>query len=356
MVARLALLGADALYEKLQTGPEGLSADEAAARLRRFGPNHLPRTRGPNVLAQLLGQLTHFFALMLWAASVLAFVGGMPQLGWAIIAVVVVNGLFTFVQEYRAERATRLLASLLPSSGRVVREGHREKVPAEDIVPGDVLVLEEGVRISCDARLVTTVGLKVDNSMLTGEPDPAERTEAPLDKVPDEAVFASNLVFAGTYVVSGSGTAVVAATGPSTRLASIARLTTGVARRPTPLHLDLNRSVRIIAAAAVGVGLVFFAISQALGMSGQVAFLFAVGVIVALVPEGLLPTLTLSMAMGAQRMARRGALVRHLEAVGDPGRDDGDLHRQDRDADRQPDDGRGGGDASGRLPGHGLGF
>jgi potassium/sodium efflux P-type ATPase len=259
--------------------------------------------------------MVHFFALMLWAAAALAFIGGMPALGWAIIAVVIINGLFSFAQEYRAERATRALAALLPTQARVRRGGRTTRIAAEELVPGDVVLLREGDRISADARIVRTHMLAVDNSMLTGESVPVQRTQEALETLPEDASDVENMVFAGTYVASGSATAVVVATGGSTRLGGISRLTGEVRRRPTPLRHELNRAVRIIAAFAVGSGVAFFAVSLVRGTPASDGFLFAVGVIVALVPEGMLPTLSLSLAMSASRMARRGALVRHLESV-----------------------------------------
>jgi magnesium-transporting ATPase (P-type) len=314
-LVRSAVLPAGRVLEELLVDAEGLSHDEADARLAHVGPNRLPEARGPGLVRQFGAQLTHFFALLLWVAAVLAFVGRLPQLGWAIIVVVVVNGAFSFVQEYRAERAAQALSALLPEVATVLRDGRQARVPAAELVPGDVVLLREGDRVSADARVLRSDDLKVDNATLTGESEPVLRTATPESARPADVAEAANLVFAGTYVSSGSGRAVVVATGGRTRLGAISRLTGEVRRRPAPLHVDLNRSVRTIAGFAVGAGVLFFGVSLALGTPAHDGFLFAVGVIVALVPEGLLPTLTLSLAMSATRMARRGALVRHLEAV-----------------------------------------
>src|SRR5512132_394321 len=312
---RLATLPTGVVLGELGTDAGGLSHQEAAARLEHAGPNQLPQARGLSLPRQFAAQLLHFFALLLWVAAVLAFVGQMPQLGWAIIAVVVVNGAFSFVQEYRAERATRALAALLPEEATALRDGRKRRVPAAELVPGDVLLLTEGDRVSVDGRVLHSDDLKVDNAALTGESEPVPRSIDALVVAPSDPAEAPNLVFAGTYVASGSAWVVVVATGARTRLGAISRLTGEVGRRPTPLRLDLDRSVRTIGGFAVGTGVVFFGVSLALGTPLRDGFLFAVGVIVALVPEGLLPTLTLSLAMSATRMARRGALVRHLEAV-----------------------------------------
>jgi magnesium-transporting ATPase (P-type) len=299
----------------LDSSWDGLRAAQVAQRLERYGQNRLPERGHRSLARELLGQLTHFFALTLWACAALAFLGGMPQLGWAIAIVVVVNAAFSFAQEYRAERATRALAAMLPARALVVRDGERRTIPALELVPGDLLLLEEGARVSADATLLRTVGLRVDNSALTGESEPMSRSAEPIAVVAEAGVDDPRRVFAGSWVVSGSGTALVLATGSQTRLGQLSELTRTVQRRITPLRQSMNRAVRIIATVAVLAGVCFVAIALSLGMRPQESFLFSVGVIVALVPEGLLPTLTLALAMGATRMSRRGALVRHLEAV-----------------------------------------
>ena len=302
-----------AALDALRTSRQGLSDDEAGVRRRRYGRNELPKPAGSGLLRALGSELIQFFALMLWVAAGLAFALGTPELGVAIILVVVINALFSFYQEYRAERATNALFLLLPQQALVVRNGQRAAIPVEELVPGDVLLLREGSRISCDARVVSSGGLHVDNSILTGESKPVARgAEAPET---DDLMSAQNVVFAGTFVTSGFGAAVVVATGEATQLAGISRLTGAVVRRPTPLRIDLHRTVRVIAACAFGMGLAFFALSFLLGGSAKSGLLFAVGVIVALVPNGLLPTVTTSLAISAKRMARRRVLVRHLESI-----------------------------------------
>jgi magnesium-transporting ATPase (P-type) len=311
---RAATLDADTLLEELGSRPEGLTSEEAAALLKLIGPNRLPRPKGPGTLRHLADQITHFFALMLWVAAALAFVGDMPQLGVAIVIVVIVNGIFSFAQEERAARAAAALAQLLPEAATAMRDGMASRLEADSLVPGDIVLLREGDRVSADARIVMSDGLLVDNSTLTGESEPVFRDAGPVTMVSGQS-DSGDLVFAGTYVASGSARAVVIATGTNTRLGGIARLTGEVVRRPTPLRIDLNRAVKVIAACAVGAGLLFFGVSLLLGTPSRDGFLFAVGVIVALVPEGLLPTLTLALAMSATRMAHRGALVRKPESV-----------------------------------------
>ncbi|MHB9088067.1 MAG: cation-translocating P-type ATPase [Thermoleophilia bacterium] len=312
---RTAALNPEAVLEELRSTRDGLSVHEAAARLTRMGPNELPGVRRAGLARQFLDNLIHFFALMLWAAAGLAFVGGMPQLGIAIIVVILVNGVFSFAQEFRAERAVRALSALLPATAIVRRGGRKLAVAAAGLVPGDVVLLREGDRISADARVIHSSELKVDMSTLTGESEPVIRVVEPMVETVADVFESPNVVFAGTFVTSGSGTVVVIATGGATRLGGITRLTGGVVRRPTPLRVQMNRAVRLIAAVAVITGVIFCGAALALGTPARVCFLFSVGVIVALVPEGLLPTLSLSLAMSATRMARRRVLVRRLESV-----------------------------------------
>jgi magnesium-transporting ATPase (P-type) len=280
----------------------GLSEAEAAGLLASVGPNLLPVKASAPAWRQFATQLVHFFALLLWGAAALAFVAGMPQLGVAIAIVIVVNAAFAFAQEHRAERAAERLRDLLPRAATVLRDGEVRVVPAVELVPGDLVLLTAGDRISADLDIVAERALTIDRSTLTGESVPV-------------ATVAGDRALAGTFVVSGEGRGLVVATGGSTRMASIAALTQDGVTAVTPLGRELDRVVRTVAAVAVGVGVSFFLISVLVGTDLSDGFLFAVGVTVALVPEGLLPTVTLSLAMGAQRMARHHALVRHLEAV-----------------------------------------
>ncbi len=281
---------------------DGLTTTEATARRAGEGPNELPVAPRPSAARRFGVQLVHFFAVMLWVAGGLALVAGLPELAVAIFAVVVLNAAFAFAQESRADRAADRLQSLLPARVTVRRDGRPSQIEARDIVTGDVLVLEPGDRIAADATAVIANRAFVDMSMLTGETQPV-------------AVAEADPLFAGTFMVEGAAEAVVSATGASTRLAAIARLTTLTAKPVGPLTLELRRVVRTIALIAVGVGGVFFTLVLLLGNGAADGFVFAIGVTVALVPEALLPTVTLSLAWGAEQMAKRNVLVRSLDAV-----------------------------------------
>jgi calcium-translocating P-type ATPase len=282
-------------------GREGLSSAEAARR-RPPGGNRLPVERPPSPLRLLVAQLVHFFALLLWAAAVLAFVGGLPQLAVAIAVVVVLNGVFAFVQEYRADKAAEALQDLVPHRVSVVRDGRRAEIDAADLVVGDLVLQEAGDRIAADLRLLDVHGLRVDEATLTGESEPVAKD-------------AGETLYAGCFVVEGEATAEVTTIAGDTRLASIATMTRTVERAKTPLAKELNRVVRFVTVLAVGLGTACFGAGLLLGLPARDGFLFAIGVTVALVPEGLLPTVTLSLARSAQLLARQKALVRRLESV-----------------------------------------
>ena len=282
--------------------PIGLTSAEVGRRQAAQGPNRLPPPRTVPAWRKLLAQLVNFFAGMLWVASALALLAGLPALAVAIVLVIVLNGAFAFGQEWRAERAAASLRDLLPRRATVVRDGHHLDVDASELVVGDVVVLEAGDRVSADLVLDEAHSVLVDTAMLTGESVPA-------------AADAGDAVLGGTFLVEGAGRGTVTAIGADTRLASIARLTTEARRPPTPLHREIRRVVRTLASIALAVGVAFFVLSLLLGQPARDGFLFALGVTVALVPESLLPTVTLSLALGAQRMAERNALVRRLESV-----------------------------------------
>ncbi|HEX6620981.1 MAG TPA: cation-transporting P-type ATPase, partial [Solirubrobacteraceae bacterium] len=265
-------------------------------------------------LARFARNFTYLFALLLWAGAALALLGGQAPLAIAIVAVIVVNAIFSFAQEYRAERAVDALRQILPQRVRVRRDGHPREITAEEVVPGDVMLLTAGDRISADGELLVEVELKVDMSTLTGESRPVRRHVAagPHGR---EGLEAPDRVFAGTHVVAGTAEAIVTATAMATELGRIAQLTQQAPRHLSPLELEMARMTRLVAALSVSIGVAFFLLAGTLGMSVSDRFVFAIGVIVANVPEGLLPTVTLSLAMATQRMARRNAIVRRLSSV-----------------------------------------
>ena len=302
----------DVLLRHLEAAPGGLSSREASRRLVAYGPNELERRRGRTWPRDLARQLTHPLALLLWVAALLAVAGGLPALAVAIVAVIALNALFAFAQERQAERAVEALKQYLPLRATVVRDGHRRQVEARELVPGDVLVLEAGDRVSADARLLEGA-LEVDTSTLTGESLPAFRSADLEDQRP--LLEARDLVFSGTSATNGEARALVFATGMHTELGRIASLSERVEREESPLEQQVRRVAWLIAGVAIAVGLLFLPLGLVAGMPLADAASFAIGLIVANVPEGLLPTITLALAIGVRLLARSGALVKRLSAI-----------------------------------------
>ncbi|MGE5274027.1 MAG: cation-translocating P-type ATPase [Verrucomicrobiota bacterium] len=302
------------LLRDLQSRAEGLPDREAERRLLVYGRNELVRRGGRRWQRELVNQLVHPLALLLWAAALLALASGSTVLGAAIVAVVLLNGAFAFVQERQAERAVEALSGYLPQQAVVVRDGRRRTIEAAELVPGDVLVVAEGDRISADARLLEGA-VEIDLSTLTGESQPVFRS-ADLQDATGRLIDARDLVFSGSACVGGEAKAIVVHTGMHTELGRIAALTERVESDPSPLERQVRRVAWLIAAVAVGAGLVFLPIGW-LGADLPLgdAVNFTIGLIVANVPEGLLPTITLALAVGVAQLARRGALVKRLSAV-----------------------------------------
>lgn len=315
-VSRLPALPAEEVLTILATRPTGLSSQEAAERQNQYGKNILPRPMIHSLWRQLLNQITHFMALLLWAAGLLAFWIDMPELGWATWAVVTVNACFSFWQEYRADKALLALTKILPRRVKVYRDGSLVTMDAAELTCGDVFVVEAGDHIPADARLLEATALKVDLSLLTGESLPVAR-HASLADIGDQSPSASpNLLLAGTSVAAGRGVAVAYAIGRQTEFGKVTQLTAAVPRQKSSLEMQIQRIVRLITVIALFMGAAVFTLAVTLtGLDMRESFIFAIGIIIANVPEGLLPTVSLSLAVGVQRMARHNALVRRLSAV-----------------------------------------
>ncbi|TDV42541.1 cation-translocating P-type ATPase [Actinophytocola oryzae] len=304
----------DRLLRELRSKADGLPEREAARRRVVYGPNELSRRRRRNWLRDLLRQFTHPLALLLWLAAALALFSGTTVLACAIVAVIVLNAGLAFFQEQQAERAVEALAAYLPARAVVLRDGHRTVVEARDLVPGDVLVIEEGDRVSADARLLSGA-VEVDLSTLNGESLPAFRS-ADLTDVDGQLLDARDLVFSGTNCTGGAATAVVFATGMRTELGRIAALSQRVDRDDSPLERQVKRVAWLIAAVAIGAGIAFLPLGALVaGLPLPDAVNFSIGLLVANVPEGLLPTITLALAVGVRVLARGGAVVKRLSAV-----------------------------------------
>jgi potassium/sodium efflux P-type ATPase len=314
------------VYERLHTSPRGLTEDEAFRRLKQYGHNVLPAKVGRPIIYRFFDQFTTLFAYMLEAGALLVFVAALLSSGAsrqdnfnvaiAIMGVVVLNAAIGFFQEYRAEKATEALQKLVPQNAKVIREGEVTVVAVADLVPGDVVQLEEGDSISADARLVRQYEMSTINIALTGESDPMRKTADPMVEEDLATINMPNLVFMGTSVAAGTGQAVVFATGLSTEFGKIFELTAGVAEEKSPLQREIDVMARTVSIIATICGIALFIMALTIFRFGVVpALLFALGVMVALVPEGLPATLSVALAIGVQRMAKVHALIKKLSGV-----------------------------------------
>ena len=312
-------LTTEQVFTALHSSPQGLTQSEANERLNEIGRNSV-EVRDPWRLARsLLRQLSNFFTLLLFASAAICFVAerlqpgqSMAVLGWALGGVALLNALFSFIQEYRAEKAMAALRQFLPPQVEVVRAGQTITLLAEQLVPGDLLLLKEGDQVPADARLVSAEGLLVNNAPLTGEAQPVALSAEPCS---GRLVESSNIAFAGCLVLRGSALTLVFATGLRTEFGKLAHLTQAIRRAPSPLERQTAHMVRVLTIIAVSLGFSFFLYGVLSGRPLWVNLVFMMGIIVANVPEGLLPTFTLALAMGSLRMARKNVLVTSLNAV-----------------------------------------
>jgi calcium-translocating P-type ATPase len=304
----------DLLLRDLRADVRGLSEREAGRRLIIHGPNEFGRRARRSVWSDIRRQLTHPLALLLWAAAGLALIEQNRVLAMAIATVIVLNAVFAFVQERQAEQAVEALASYLPPHASVLRDGRSRSIDIRDIVPGDIVILAEGDRTPADVRLIEGT-VEVDLSMLTGESVPLLRS-AELVDITGSLLEARDLVFSGTTVTTGSARALVFATGSRTEIGRLAALSERVRPEESPLERQVRRAAYLISAVAIAMGLAFLPMGWLLaGLSFEDSLAFTIGLLVANVPEGLLPTITLALALSVRALSRKGALVKRLSAV-----------------------------------------
>jgi sodium/potassium-transporting ATPase subunit alpha len=309
----------DELFERLRSRPSGLSSLEAGRRQLLYGLNSLEIKERASLPRKFGRHLVNFFAILLWLGSILSFISerlspgqGSLYIGVALAVVVILNALFTFIQEYHSEKIIESFRRMMPETIDVLRDGFRQRLQAREVVPGDIIYLSEGDKVPADSRLIEENSLKVDHSSLTGESEPQLRK---LECTHDNILESRNMVFSGTSVQSGNGSALVYSTGMDTQIGRIAGLTKQTENIVSPLRRELNHFIRIISAIAIILGLTFFAVSILTGDPFTASMIFAIGIIVANVPEGLLPTVTLSLSMASKKMAGKMALIKRLESV-----------------------------------------
>ncbi len=307
---------ADVLTELATDLEGGLSSTEAAARATEFGPNELEEEPSTPGWLMFLRQFANTMIVVLLIAAAITVVVGDLKDAIVITAIVILNAAIGFAQEYRAEKAMAALRSMAAPTARVIRDGQEATLVAADVVPGDIVVLEAGDVVPADARLIECPNLKVNESALTGESQPVEKSPEPLEEAAGHMLAERpNMVFKGTAVVYGRASAVVVATGMATALGEIAGLLQAHHSPPTPLQKRLAVLGRWLAAAALIVCVLVFTLGVARGVDPALMFLTAVSLAVAAIPEALPAVVTIALALGAQRMVRRGALIRKLPAV-----------------------------------------
>jgi Ca2+-transporting ATPase len=304
------------VFTDLKTTENGLTSQEAKLRLKKYGYNKLSEKKQIPFVHKFVKNLKDLFGILLLVAAILSYISGSPELALIILGVVLVNIFVSIFQESRAEKAMETLKSWMPEYAKVFRDGELKKISVSEIVPGDVIFLEEGDRVPADARLMEVFDLWTNNVPLTGESEPQPRVAKPSKIVEKAYLYSPNLVFMSTSVAKGQGKAVVYATGMGTQFGKIASLTQTIKEEDSPLQKEIALTAKYDFIIAVVVGTVFFAVSYIfLGASIQASFLFMIGVMVACVPEGLQVTVSSALAINVLKMVKQHVVVKRLSAV-----------------------------------------
>jgi len=312
----VAVLDVKEVFEALETSPKGLTSEEAKKRLAKYGLNILVEKRRTPVAYKFLTHLKDLFSVLLIFASVLSAIVGMWDMSSMILAVVIANTVFSLFQEWRAEKAMETLKSWMPEYAKAFRDGELKKILVKEIVPGDVILLEEGDRVPADSRLVQAFDLWTNNVPLTGESEPQPRTTEPVTIEDNAYLDVPNLVFMSTSISKGQGKAVVVKTGKSTKFGQIASLTLAIEDAPSPLQKEIAYTAKYDLILAVAVGAIFFAIGYLwLHITFIESVLFMIGVMVCCVPEGLQVTVSSALAINVLKMLKENVLVKRLSSV-----------------------------------------
>ncbi|KRM92303.1 P-type (transporting) HAD superfamily ATPase [Fructilactobacillus florum DSM 22689 = JCM 16035] len=303
------------LEQQLQTSvTTGLDTQTAQKRFQTDGANVIESGQHTNRLLDFLQNFTSLMACLLWVSGLIAMVSGTVELGIAIWAVNIINGLFSYWEAHAAKKATDALSKMLPTTVNVLRDGHQQAILVQNVVPGDVVEIQAGDAVPADARVLSAANLQIDESSLTGESVPVAKKST--YQHGDGKFSITNIIYAGTVVTTGTAQAVVLATGMQTEFGKIAHLTESQSSMVSPLTNELNRLTRQLSVIALLIGLGFFILAIFfVHYPVAKAFIFALGMIVAFIPEGLLPTVTLSLARGTQEMAKKHALLKSLNSV-----------------------------------------
>lgn len=310
------LLACSDVLAQLETdASRGLSASQGRLRLVQYGLNEISRSLPVSGWAIFFGQFRNvLIAILLAAAGLSAALGQTVEAG-AIAVIVILAAVLGFIQEFRAEKALDALEELTAPAAFVLRDGQESEIPARDVVPGDIIFLHTGDRIPADVRLIEVINFEVDEATLTGESQPVRKQTDPLQGESPAVGDRLNMAFAGTSVSYGRGTGVVVATGMSTQFGQIAGFMSAIEKTRTPLQTNLDRLGRVLARVALGIVAVIAGVGVLRGLPALEMFVFGIALAVAVVPEALPAVVTISLAIGVQRMARRNSLVRRLPAV-----------------------------------------
>ena len=308
-------LSAEQVFAQLNADPAGLTSAEAARRLAEYGPNELRAADRVSPWAVLLSQFKNVLIIILLVATALSAVLGHGVEAIAIAVIVLLAVLLGFVQEYRAERAIEALRRMAALTATVLRDGEEMEIPARDLAPGDVILLRAGDVVPADARLVEAVNLQIEEAALTGESVPVEKHTAPLANGQLALGDRKNLVYSGTVATYGRGRAAVIATGMNTEFGKITGMLQTVEAGKTPLQENLDRMGKTLAKAALVIVALIVALGLLRGQPFIEMFIFGIALAVAVVPEALPAVVTISLALGVQRMVKRNALVRRLPVV-----------------------------------------
>jgi magnesium-transporting ATPase (P-type) len=304
------------VFDALNASSDGLSSEEAKARLKKYGFNMLIERKHISTLYKFIVHFKDLFGILLLFASVLAAISQQWELSLIILGVVLLNIFFSLFQESRAEKAMQTLRHWMPQYAKVMRDGELKKILVKEIVPGDIIVLEEGDRVPADARLIEAFDLWTNNVPLTGESEPQPRSTEQVVESEKAQLYSSNLVFMSTSVAKGRGKAVVFATGMNTQFGQIADLTQAIREEASPLQKEIALTAKYDFIIAVVVGIVFFVASMLwLHLSFYTSVLFMIGVMVACVPEGLQVTVSSALAINVLKMVKQNVLVKRLSAV-----------------------------------------
>ena len=305
----------DQAFAQLQSGQSGLGQKEAGERAGKYGPNEIQSAHRISAWEILVEQFKNVLILILLGATVISLFLGHGIESIVIAVIVLFAVLLGFIQEYRAERAIEALRQMAAPTATVIRDGQETKIPARDVVPGDVVVLHTGDRIPADGRLIESINLQLEEAALTGESVPVEKhTQAlPTDDLP--VGDRKNMVYAGTAVTYGRGKALIVATGMQTEFGKIAQLLQTVESGKTPLQQNLDKVGSVLARAAFVVVAIIVALGLLRGQPFIEMLIFGIALAVAVVPEALPAVVTISLAIGVQKMVKRNALVRRLPAV-----------------------------------------